>query len=287
MADTTPGKFVELIFEPASGDTSRHRLGYRSLARNSKQLFTLLLKKEVSTEFFLAFETYGKRLATLLRDIPKYFAEYQLLQSAKEHITLRLLEETIGAFLFSLLPSQLPGIPAQKSMAEIVMAVIEVSRPGGLLGLIGAELGERPVTLAILILDGLIGTWSKKQAASFRSLILNCWETWANLMQHHMSLCDSHRGKPNDWEGMKKLVESFPCDSCSASVHGTDETPPPRAKPRPIHITMRAFDNLVGEHLGPWKIVVSAFALKRFREAAANGECSCLTQSVPLAIDSA
>jgi len=285
MADTTPGKFVELIFEPASGDTSRHKLGYRSLARNSKQLFTLLLKKDVSTEFFLAFAIYGKRLAILLGDIPKYFAEYQLLQSAKEHITLRLLEETLGAFLFSLLPSHLPDIPAQKSMAEIVMAVIEVSRPGGLLGLIGAELGERPATLARLILDGLISTWSKKQAASFRSLTLNCWETWANRMRHNMSLCDYHRGKPNGWEGMKKLLESFPCYSCS--VHGTDGTPPPRPKPRPIPITMRAFDNLVGEHLGPWKIVVSAFALKRFREAAANGECGYrFTQDVPLETDS-
>ncbi|KAF8241597.1 hypothetical protein K440DRAFT_665246 [Wilcoxina mikolae CBS 423.85] len=274
MAD----KFVELIFEPDTRDTTKYKLAYRSLARNSQQLFALFLQKDVSTEFFSAFEVYGQRLATLLSNIPKYFGLKSgnlRLRSAKDQLNLRLFEEMLGAFLFSLLPLAPSDIASQETMAEIVMAVIKVPRPGGVLELIGTELGERPVILRKLIAGGYIGTWSKEQPASFKSLTSTCSTTWATVAGHLADECPGtfhpeEVGWIDDWISMKKLVESIPCRECPFTTsRSTDETP--RANPRAFNINTGAFDKLLGDRLGEWKIILSTLALKNFRGAAAKG----------------
>lgn len=283
MTDPNSVKFIELIFDPDPRSTLRYKSAYRWLARNPHQLFTLLLQKDVSTEFFSAFALYGKRLATLLSDIPKFFgqeSEHQL-QLGKEEINVRLFEELLGVLLFSLLPLAPADTASQETLAEIAMAVIKVSRPGGLLELIGAELGEKPVILTRLIADGGIGFWSQEQPASFKSLTSNCWRNWGNVALHIVDLCTSHTRKfswmdeVEDWETLKKLVESLPCNSCpKISSPSTDKPPPPRANPRTIiNTSTRAFDSLLGQHLGLWKIVISALALKNFRKVAVDGTC--------------
>jgi len=280
MADATV-RFIELIFEPNIKNALKYKPAYRSLAKNSHQLFTLLLQKDVSTEFFSAFALYGTWLATLLSDIPKYFgqeSEHQL-QLAKDDISRQLFEEMLGAFLLSLLQLAPVDIASEEALAGITMAVIKVSRPGGLLQLIGAELGDKPRVLTRLIADGRIGTWSQEELASFKSLTSNCWRTWATEAMHIVDLCGSHPGGfrwIDTWETLKHLVESIPCKSCPPiSTPRIDEAiPAPRANPRAIINTgRRAFDNLLGEHLGPWKIVISALALKNFREAVVDGTC--------------
>ncbi|KAF8539048.1 hypothetical protein BDD12DRAFT_981228 [Trichophaea hybrida] len=279
MTDATSVKFVELIFEPNIKNTLRNKPAYRSLAKNPHQLFTLFLQKDVSTEFFSAFTIYGKWLATLLSNIPTYFgqdSEHQL-QLAKDGINQRLFEEMLGAFLFSLLQLAPADIASQETLADITLAVIKVSRPGGLLQLIGAELGDKPVILTRLIADGRIGIWSQEQSASFLSLTSDCWRSWATVAMHIVDDCGSHPGGfrwIETWETLKNLVESIPCKSCPPiSTPRIDEAiPAPRANPRAIINTgRRAFDNLLGEHLGPWKIIISAFALKNFREAVIDG----------------
>jgi len=280
MSDPNSVKFVELVFEPdtSTRDTAKYKLAYRSLAKNSRQLFALLLQKDVSTEFFSAFELYGKRLATLLSDIPKYFgfkSGHPRIRSTKDQLNLRLFEEFLGAFLFSLLPLAPPDIVSQETMAEIVMAVIKIPRPGGMLELIGAELGDKPEILRKLIADGQMGTWSKEQPASFKSLTSNCSMTWGTAAGNLADDCpsDSHPEKfgwVDDWKSMKNLVESIPCELCPfVSNHSTNETP--RAYPQTINTNTGAFKNLLGERLGLWKVILSTFALNNFRGTVANG----------------
>lgn len=279
MAD---GKFVELVFEPGPVTPARSKSAYQSLARNPHQLFALLLKRGVSTEFFSGFEVYGTHLARLLRASPEYFgpAAEHPVHFRKDGFDLPLLQETINAFIISLLTEDFPDIASQQSMAKLVMAVIKISIPGRALGLLGARLGEVPVILSRLIADQSIGKWSQDQPASFRSILSvpTALGSWAKTVTDLAKRCDTHSTASQSvggWEQMRDLVRSFPCNlGCVISSGPVTENPGPRRRNlnhHRVYSDLRTFDNLLGEHLGPWKLVLSEQAISNLREFVHDG----------------
>lgn len=278
----TDNKFVDLIFEPDSRASAEHKhkykLAYQSFAKNPQQLFALFTDRDVSAAFFSTFEIYGKQLAILLDDLPKYFrsTSEQRLRFGKGDLSSRLLEEIFGAFLFSLLANDFPDAASQQPMADIVMAIIKLSRPGGALRLLGEKLGEIPLILNRLIGHGHIGKLSKDQPALFESITSNdtTLGVWAGIVANYAGqYCPTHYENSRDirdWEKMQQFLQSFPCDTCP-TISDARETPVPRHRnfnPHGMNSGISAFDSLLGQRLGPWKVVVSGRALRDLKEAA-------------------
>ncbi|KAF8541740.1 hypothetical protein BDD12DRAFT_946309 [Trichophaea hybrida] len=260
MADT---KFIDLIFNPDFSH-DEYTFAYRSLVRNPKQLFTLFLKRDISTEFFVAFDEYGKTLAELLGSAPEYHGETSDHPIQRKDVKL-LYEESLAAFLYSLFPLHLPDAKSQESLAAIVMAVITIIPSGGCLQLIGAELSRIPPILTMLILDGSLGVWSRRKYQSFISLTSKNWTKWEPVVNGLVEQCRGHR-RVESWNAMERFLQSFPCELCpQRSSAKTIENVPRRENSRIIHAGVRAFENLLGEHLGPWKVVISELALKSLR----------------------
>lgn len=281
MADN---KFVDLIFKPNARNLPVYKLklAYQSLAKSPQQLFSLFTDKDSSTTFFSAFEIYGKQLAVLLDDFPKYFgptSEHQL-PFGKDPLGLRLLEEALGAFIFSLLANDFLDAATQQSMADIAMASIKLSKPGGALGLLGAKLGDFPLILGRLIGHGYISELSRNHPELFSSLTLNdtTLGAWAQIVANRAGQCLLHSETSKDirdWKRMQDFLQSFPCKECPAIID-TSEPPLPRQRNVNSHgmnSGIRAFDSLLGQHLGPWKIVISRRALRDLKEAAHGGTC--------------
>jgi len=267
MADT---RFIDLIFNPDCSH-DEYTFAYRSLVRNPKQLFTLFLKRDISTKFFAAFDEHGKTLAELLGSAPEYHGETSdHLSQLRKGVKL-IYEESLAGFLFFLFPLQLPDAKSQKSLAAIVMAVITNIPPGGCLELIGAELARAPSILTILIADGHLRSWSRRSYQSFISLTSKSWTDWAPVVNALAKKCNKHC-QAEHWSALKRFLQTFPCESCpqepSASII---ENVPRRENSRTIYTGVRAFENLLGEHVGPWKVVISALALTSLRTVAHRG----------------
>lgn len=292
MAD---GKFIELLFEPEIDptNTTRHRLAYQSLVNKPQQLFLLLLEKETASVFFSGLEFYGKQLAKLLEKSPEYIKPTTTPERQPHFkegdIKLWIYEEVLGVFLFSLLANDYPDIASQEAMADIVMAVIKLTKPRKALELIGTRLGEVPLILSRMITGGSIGNWSRDHPESFKHLVSdhNTPEAWARTTAGLAGLCVTHYGNSRNvrlWEKIRDLVRSFPCDSCkvisSTDVIGnpTGNVAPRRRDFNPYKLgsNLKTFDNLLGEHLGPWKITLSVQALKDLKGATHSGTCEII-----------
>lgn len=284
----TDRKFVELIFEPDPKSLAAYKLkqGYQSLTKNPQQLFALFIDVDLSTKFFSAFGVYGKTLALLLRDFPKYSTSKHSTPKSKPRLTigkddpsLRVPQENLGAFLFSLLANDFPDAASQQAVASIIMAVIHLSKPGGTLGLIGEKLGESPWILNRLIGRGNMAKLSLSQSTLFSSLTSNSTtlDSWARIVaNNHTGHCPRHTKKSQgiqDWERMKQFLQSFPCETCPLIVD-VDKLPAPRHTNDNLdgmNFGKMAFSSLLGHHLGPWKVVISERALRVLKEAAHSG----------------
>ena len=265
-------RFVELIFEP-SASRAVCQFAYQSLARHPEQLFALLLMGKTAIEFAAALPLLGRRLSSLLRKVPEHFDRLQLGSQDK-----LLYEETLSAFIFTLLPWTPEDIASQEAVADIVMAVIETARPeGGRLQLLGAELGRNPRILERIISEGSLATFPRKKQQTFKSLALKSWESWAavaNAIECKKHLEGWLEKNVTDWRGMMALVESFPCDQCSPT-----STEYQTRLSGGIGFSTRVFENLLGEHLGPWKIVISALAVNSLKNNVTEGTYTVIHSS--------
>lgn len=279
----TDRKFVELIFEPDPKTIAAYKLkqGYQSLTKNPQQLFSLFIDVDLSTKFFSAFGLYGKTLAMLLRDFPKTPTPKSKLRPTfgKDDPNLPVPEENMGAFLFSLLVNDFPDAASQQAVGSIIMAVINLSKPGGTLGLIGEKLGESPLILNRLIGRGHISKLCLGQPTLFSSLTSSSTtlDAWAKIVaNNHAGYCPHHIKKSKDiqnWQKMKQFLQSFPCKACPIIL---DITKLPVSRhtnnnPDGMNSGEMAFSSLLGYHLGPWKVVISEQALSVLKEAAHIG----------------
>jgi len=260
MADN---RFVELILGP-SVTKSTLQFAYKSLAANPQQLFSLFLRRDPGMEFASAFPLYARRLAGLLLKVPEHFHRL----GAKEKKKL-LYEETVGAFIFTLFPWMPDDAASQEAVGDIVMAFAQTLRPerGGM-QLLGAELGRTPAMLR-LISSGQLASHTNK--LFFNSLILENWESWTTVAGELTAKCGKHEQVTSRKE-MIAFIQSFPCDHCPS---GSTESKTPLARAN-IHAhgigySTRVFENLLGERLGPWKIVISALAVTSLKENVNEG----------------
>lgn len=278
-------RFVELIFEPGPATPTQFKAGYNSLARNPQQLFALLVEKERSANFLSDIVLYGGNLARLLEQFPDH------LSSPPEHqwklkeggFSPGLLEETLRAFLFLLLADGFPEFESREVMADIVMAVIRLSKRGAW-GLIRDKLGEVPDILEILITDGRISILCQDEpSASLTNVNSNAttFDTWTRRIAN--LACDTHRGSCQGmlkWEDMKKVVLAFRnCALCKVTpIVMSDEEPENETQRnhvddfRNFDPSLRTFESLIGDHLGLWKIIVSAQALKYLTDSVSSGK---------------
>jgi hypothetical protein len=268
MADN---RFVELILGPSVAK-STSEFAYKSLATSPQQLFSLFLRRDPAMEFASAFPLYAKRLADLLLKAPERFTRL----GAKEKEKL-LYEETVGAFIFTLLPWIPNDVASQEAAGDIVMAFVQTLRPerGGI-ELLGAELGRAPAVLTRLISSGHLASHTKKPF--FDSLVLENWKSWGAVAGELSAKCDKHQQVTSRKE-MIAFIQSFPCDQCS-SESTESQTPLGRVNTHDIGNSTRVFENLLGERLGPWKMVISALAVASLKESVTEGILSVVLQSL-------
>jgi len=259
MADN---RFVELIFE-SSAAKSTLEFAYKSLAANPQQLFSLFLRRDPAMEFASAFPLYAKRLSDLLLKVPERFNQL----GAKEKEKL-LYEETVGAFIFTLLPWMPNDAASQEAVGDIVMAFVQTTRPGrGGTELLGAELKRASAMLRRLISSGHLASHTNEPF--FDSLVLENWESWRAVAGELTAKCGKHQQATSRKE-MVAFIQSFPCDQ-SSSGSTESQTLLRRANAHGIGYSTRAFENLLGERLGPWKIVISALAVTSLKENVNEG----------------
>lgn len=270
-------KFVELVFEPEPIGPISFRVAQNSLVRNPRQLFALLVEKDISTTFLSRLKTRGQQLAKLFDQ----FREFTL-SPLEFQLKTRLLEESLQAFLFSLLANDFADSGSQESVAEIIVSIVKlhVSNPE-VWGLLGARLGETPGILKRLISGCHLRTLSRDRPTFIRSIISNptTSRTWAGIISDFMREC-THNGISEarvGWEDMEAFISNFqPCQYCSAdSTNNSAYSQVLRVRNNNhliFDFKLRTFDTLLGCHLGPWKIVLSAQALQDLKESVSSGK---------------
>lgn len=271
-------KFVELVFEPEPIGPISFKVAQNSLVRNPRQLFALLVEKDISTIFFSRLKTRGQQLAKLFDQ----FREFTL-SPLEFQLKTRLLEESLQAFLFSLLANDFTDFGSQESVAEIIVSIVKLSNPEGW-GLLGARLGETPGILKRLIAGRHLRNLTRDYPTFIGSIISNpaTFRTWAGIVSDLMRGCikGAHNGISQarvGREDMEALISNFqPCQHCSAdSTNNGAYTQVLRARNDNhliFDLKLRTFDTLLGCHLGPWKIVLSAQALQDLKESVSSGK---------------
>lgn len=282
-------KFVELIFEPESINSIKFKIAQNSLLRNPRQLFALLVEKEISTNFLSRLKTRDQHLA-------KLFDKFSSPSPSEFQWKARILEESLQAFIFSLLANDFTDVASQESVAGIIVSVVKLSNPEGW-RLLGVKLGEAPGILKRLIAGRYLRTLSRDRPTFTKSITSNpiTLQTWAEIITDLMQGCasDAHNGVSRiitTREEMETFISSFqPCGNCSASftnnnTHAESQVLRVRNDNHLIFdLKLRTFDTLLGCHLGPWKIILSAQALQDLKESVSSGKyLSLATCSTPV-----
>ena len=285
----TSTSFFGFIF---SDNPKEVKAAYESLESKPYQIFDLLLKEEHFRNFFLRIEVYGNNLATLLSQFPSFeHDDYDAL----------LIREMIRAFALSLLAERCDDRKSRSAVARIVLSVIKLSDPRGTLGQFGVRLGALPGILRILIAEGHIKNLAVTHKGCFEDLISSpqAKEKWVELIVDLCKECRKHGSRPRTTSGLElatsglelaKFIRTVPCELCNSNIssdRGLKYDPagePTRARSSSFGLGMESnvFKYLLGEPLGPWKIVLSQQAMedleKENSENAENAQGACSTK---------
>ncbi|KAG0127548.1 hypothetical protein HOY82DRAFT_625100 [Tuber indicum] len=271
--DSSTG-FFEFIFSESPKD---FRAAYESLNSKPYQIFDILLKEECFMNFFSRMEIYGKNLAYLLSQFPNFEKyDYRSLLS----------REMIRAFALSFLAETFDDTKSRSAAARIVVSVVKLSDPTAL-GQLGMRLGALPEILQTLIVEGHIKNLALSHRECFEGLISEpqARDKWVDLILDLCGRCQVHGLWP-DVE-LSKFIRTVPCEFCifdTFSNRGPNQDPGGEST-RPQDCTFRSnmesnvFKYLLGEPLGPWKIILSQQAMEDLEEVNTQG-----TRSVKLKI---
>jgi len=263
--------FFDFIFSNNPRDS---KAAYESLSSSPYQIFDLLLKEDLFTNFFSRIEVYGNNLANLLSQFPSFKQD--------DYSTL-LLREITRAFTLSLLAERLDDIRSRSAVAKIVLSVVKLSDPRGTLGQFGVRLGALPGILRILIAEGHIKKLAQTHKGCFEDLISEpqAREKWAEFIMELCKECKEHGSKPSVQE-LAKFIRTVPCEFCNSNVsfdcvlNDGPEGEPTRVRGSSLGLNMESnvFKYLLGEPLGLWKIVLSQQAMEDLGTENAQGTCS-------------
>ncbi|CUS08892.1 unnamed protein product [Tuber aestivum] len=265
-------EFLELIF---SESPRGFRNAYESLAARPYEIFDLLLREERFKNFFSRIEIYGNNLASLLGQFSS-FDKYDYNDSS--------LREIIRVFTLSLLTERFDDTRSRSAIAGIVLSVVKLSDPKTL-GVFGVRLGALPEILRILIAEGHIKRLASGHGQCFEGLISEprAREKWAQFIMDLCRGCEVHRSGPRGTSisELERFIRAIPCGSCT----GTSSVPldyglnrdsggePARSRDHYFgsNLQSNVFKSLLGEALGPWKIILSQQAMENLAAVNAQG----------------
>jgi len=276
--DSSTG-FFDFIFSDNPKDS---KAAYESLSSRPYQIFDLLLKEGRFTNFFSRIEVYGNNFATLLSQFPSF---------EEDDYSASLLREMIRAFALSLLAERLDDRRSRSAVAKIVLSVVKLSGLRRTLGRFGVRLGALPGILRILIAEGHIKKLAQTHKGCFEDLISEpqAREKWVEFIMELCKECKTHRSKPEATGALElaKFIRTVPCEFCNSNVSfdcGLTDGPegePTRGQGSSFGLTMESnvFKYLLGEPLGPWKIVLSQQAMEDL--GTENAQSTCSTKERP------
>ena len=251
--------FFNFIF---SDNPKDFKAAYESLGAKPYQIFDLLLKEEHFTNFFSRIEVYGNNLANLLSQFPSF---------EQDDYSTSLLREMTRALALSLLAERFDDMRTKSVIARIVLSVVKLSDPRGTLGQFGVRLGALPEILKILIAEGHIKKLAVTHKRCFEDLISEpqARERWVEFIIGLCKECEEHGSRPSAL-GLAKFIRTVPYEFCNSNVPfdcGLDdglEGEPTRVRGSSFGLNTESnmFKYLLGEPLGPWKIILSQQAME-------------------------
>ncbi|CUS07544.1 unnamed protein product [Tuber aestivum] len=263
--------FFEFIFSDNPKDL---KAAYESLDSKPYQIFDLLLSEERFTNFFSRMGVYGNNLANLLSQSPGF---------RKDSYSGLLLREMIGAFTLSLLTESFDDMNSRGAVARIVVSVVKLSDPRTI-GHFGVRLGTLPAILRVLIQEGHIKKLALTHKQCFENLIseFQAKEQWVGFVVDLYKDCKVHGSRPKRTSDVElaKFIRTVPCEFCISSApadrgHSKEPVRQPAGVQRhnfqPI-TEPDAFEHLLGEPLGPWKIILSQRAMEDLEETNRQGD---------------
>jgi len=262
--------FFDFIFSDTPKDS---KAAYESLSSKPYQIFDLLLKEGLFTNFFSRIEVYGNNLDNMLSQFPSF---------QQDDYSTSLLREIIRAFTLSLLAERFDNMRAMSAIARIVLSVVKLSDPRTL-GQFGVRLGALPGILRILIAEGHIQKLALTHKRCFEDLISEpqAREKWVEFIMELCQECEVHGSKPSS-RGLAKFIRTVPCEFCNSNVsfdcvlNDGPEGEPERVWSSSFGLNMESnvFKYLLGEPLGPWKIILSQQAMEDLGTQKAQSNCS-------------
>ena len=262
--DSSTG-FFHFIFSDNPKDS---KAAYESLDSDPYQIFDLLLKEGHFTNFFSRIEVYGNNLASLLSQFPRF---------QQDDYSTSLLREMIRAFALSLLAERFDDMRSMSAVARIVLSVVKLSDPRGTLGQFGVRLGALPGILRILIAEGHIKNLAQTHKRCFEDLISEqqAREKWVEFILELCKECREHSRRPRTTSApdLAKFIRTVPCEFCNSNASfncglndGLEEEPTPVwGSSFGLGMESNVFQYLLGEPLGPWKIILSEQAMEELR----------------------
>jgi hypothetical protein len=275
-------KLVELVFDDSSfARTVTYQEASQSLIYNPHQLFNLLLGGESSARFSSNLAVYGKRLANIF----DYFRACLVpeskapLQFGKNEFNVGLVEEMLRVFTISLLARNHDDTRSQETIADIVMSVIKLSHPEAL-EYLGEKLGVTPGILQKLIIDGRMRDLSYDQPDTYNGLVSGrgTQASWRSAISNLTRGCELHRSavqRMTGERGLRQVIRVFPCQTCIMTGDqpiDIEEFVPRENDIFGMDLCTSTFENLLGSHLGEWKIILSAQAMKDLRGSVDDGK---------------
>ncbi|CUS07542.1 unnamed protein product, partial [Tuber aestivum] len=266
--DSSTG-FFKFIF---SDRPKYFKAAYESLDLKPYQIFDLLLSQERFKNFFSRVDVYGNNLANLLSQFPSF---------EKDNYNGSLLREIIRAFTFSLLAERFDEMRARSTVARIVISVVKLSDPRTL-GYFGVRLGALPGILRILIAEGHLKKLALTHKRCFEGLISEprAGKQWVEVIMDLCKKCELHGSRPKRTGHLElgKFIRTIPCEHCpdissDGGLSRNSEGKLTRAPGDPFRpgTEPNAFEHLLGEPLGPWKIILSQLAMEDLEEANEQG----------------
>jgi len=268
--DLTTG-FFDFIF---SDNPKDFKAAYESLHSKPYQIFDLLLKEGRFTNFFLRIEIYGNNLADLLSQFPNF---------QQDDYSTSLLREMIRAFALSLLAERFDDRRSMGAIARIVLSVVKLSDPRGTLGQFGMRLGALPGILRILLAEGHIKKLALTHKRCFEDLISEpqAGEKWVEFIMDLCKECRKHGSRPRT-SGAVEFIRTVPCELCNSNISiDCGLSPGPEGERTRVRgssfglgMESNVFKYLLGEPLGPWKIILSQQAMEDLGTEKAQSTCS-------------
>ncbi|CUS07548.1 unnamed protein product [Tuber aestivum] len=273
--DSSTG-FFKFIFSDRSWDFSKtpksFQAAYESLNPKPYQIFDLLLKEERFTNFFSRIEVYGNNLANLLSQFHSF---------EKDNYRSSLLREIIGSFTVSLLAERFDDMKSRSVAARIVVSVVKLSDPSTL-GKFGVRLGALPGILRVLVEEGHIKELSLTHPQCFEGLIsgVQAREQWVEFIMGFCKECEVHGSRPKRTSDvdLAKFIRTVPCQLCSNIPTGRGPSKDPEGKLTRArdhlfrsNLELNVFESLLGEPLGPWKVILSQQAMEELGTENARG----------------